>query len=178
MTGRTHLVGGVASLWLLTPLTLNSSTGDAGSIGLVAAAAALGALLPDLDARDSLVKRLKIGEIAPFALPALLLYRTLGHRGLLHSALGLLLAALVAGLPLSVWLGWSAGGGLMLGYLSHLLLDACTPSGIPLRYPNKHRWHLLPPSLRVTTGSPEEEIVFALLAVLALGLLLSFLAAA
>ena len=68
----------------------------------------------------------------------------------------------------------------MLGYASHLAADASTKSGLPLLYvpwfyPHKKRYHLLPPSLRFTTGSQAEEVLFPLLALLILLLLLSHL---
>ena len=96
MTWRTHLAGGIASLALLLPFTAGQDA------GLLALFAALGSLLPDLDARESRIKNLTLGlPFRPFLLPAFLLHRTLGHRGLLHSLAGLLLAALVLGLPLA-----------------------------------------------------------------------------
>jgi membrane-bound metal-dependent hydrolase YbcI (DUF457 family) len=54
--------------------------------------------------------------------------------------------------------------GLLLGYASHLALDACTVSGVPLLYPANRKCHLLPKLLRVVTSSPEEGLVFALVA--------------
>lgn len=49
MTWRTHLVGGIASLWLLHLLPGSLTTGsDASNLGLLALLAGLGALLPDL----------------------------------------------------------------------------------------------------------------------------------
>lgn len=145
-------------------------------MGLLAIAAGLGALLPNLDARESRIKNLTLGTgIAPFALPALALHRLLGHRGLLHSLLGLLLMALVVGLPIALYLEPGAALALLLGYASHLALDGATKSGIPFWFPNRRRVHLLPPKLRVTTGSEPEDIVLALLAMTTIALLLSSL---
>jgi inner membrane protein len=103
-------------------------------------------------------------------LPAVALHQALGHRGLLHSAAGLALLAVLVALPLGLWLGWQPAAALVLGYASHLALDASTRSGIPLCYPDRTRRFLLPPYLRVTTGSPEEEAVFLTLALLAFAL--------
>ncbi|WP_395143365.1 metal-dependent hydrolase [Armatimonas sp.] len=170
MTWRTHLAGGLATLWLLKPFV------PAESIGLLAIAAGLGALLPDLDARESRIKNLTLGTgIAPFALPAFALHRLLGHRGLLHSLLGLLLVALVVGLPIALYLEPVAAIALLLGYASHLALDASTKAGIPFWFPNRRRVHLLPPKLRITTGSEPEDIVLALLAMTAIAIMLTTL---
>ena len=90
----------------------------------------------------------------------------------MHSLLALLIISVVLGLPLALFLDPFAGVGLALGYLSHLVLDACTRSGIPLLWPEPGKMHLLPSGLRVVTGSKAEDIVFFLLAFAATGFLL------
>ena len=135
------------------------------------ALAALGALLPDLDASQSQIKHLTIAGVTPFAPLAVLLNRTLGHRSLLHSLVGWGAATLLL-LPLALVAGVGVPLALSLGYASHLATDACTKSGIPFFYPSRKRYHLLPRPLRLTTGSMAEEAVFALFAVLVAGLLL------
>jgi membrane-bound metal-dependent hydrolase YbcI (DUF457 family) len=50
---------------------------------------------------------------------------------------------------------------LSLGYASHLAGDACTRTGIPLLYPRRTHYHLLPHRTRVVTGSEYEELFFA-----------------
>ncbi len=170
MTWRTHALGGVASLWLLRPF---DAGGDAASVGLLAGLAALGALLPDLDAHESKIKHLTVARgVEPFALPSLVLSRLLGHRGLLHSLLGWGIAAVVLGVPTFLVVGFPPALALILGYGSHVLLDACTKHGVPLLYPRPGKWHALPPALRITTGSAAEDLFFLPLALLSLGLLL------
>lgn len=174
MTWRTHLLGGVGSLWLLRPL--ETTNNDLSNIGLLAAMAGLGALLPDLDARESKVKHLTLFKgVEPFALPSVLLSKMLGHRGLLHSLPGWGMMALLVGLPVALLAGWLPALALSLGYGSHLLLDACTKHGIPLLFPNEKRLHALPKMLRISTGSQAEDAFFALLALAVLPLLLSTL---
>ncbi len=147
--------------------SLSSTTGS--SPGLLVGAAALGALLPDLDATHSTIKYLRLGgrfqpfSIQPFRLPAHVLSHQLGHRGPLHSLAGIALLWLWLGLPTLLWLGWQPALALALGMLSHLLGDASTKSGVPILYPRPGRWHLLPKDLRLTTGSPEEDVVFGVL---------------
>lgn len=167
MTGPTHLALGVSTVWLLRvipgvvgPLSVQ----DGSSPGLLIGCAALGALLPDLDATRSTVKYLRLGRrFQPFLWPARILSHELGHRGPLHSLAGITLLWVWLGLPTLLWLGWKPALALALGMLSHLLGDASTRSGIPLLYPKRGRWHLLPPAQRLVTGSAAEDIVFGVL---------------
>ena len=165
--GRTHALAGVASLWVLQ--SVSSLTPD--TLAPLTIFAALGALLPDLDAAQSQIKYLSFGGLTPFAPLSVLVNRTLGHRGVLHSLVGWGAATLLV-LPLALFAPPSVPLALSLGYASHLATDACTKSGIPMLFPNRKRYHLLPRPLRLTTGSSAEEAVFALLAVLVAGLLL------
>ncbi len=180
---RTHVIAGVNTLWLLQPIpgVLTAET----LLPLVTAAT-LGALLPDLDAKESKIKSLHWRGVRPFAPLSELAYRTMGHRGPLHSLTGLLIAGTLAITcnwlsatlwphPLwgdSSWEGLWRGAAVALGYASHLATDACTRSGIPFFYithfyPDRRRYHLLPPGWRLTTGSPAEETLLAGLALLA-----------
>ena len=149
--------------------------------GLAAAACSIAALAVWSTAAHAQVnpawpKNLTLGTgIAPFALPAFALHRLLGHRGLLHSLLGLVLTGLIVGIPIALNLEPEAAIALLLGYASHLALDGVTKSGIPLWFPNRRRVHLLPPKLRITTGSEPEDIVLALLAMTAIAVLLASL---
>ena len=159
-------MGGIVSLWLLPPGV------PSGSIVLAIAFAVLGSLLPDLDARESKLSNFQVAGITPFKPAAQALNRRLGHRGMMHSLLALLILAIFFGLPLWLFLDPLAGVGLVLGYFSHLVLDACTRSGIPFYWPEPNRIYFLPPRLRVATGSWWEDIVFLLLTFAATGVLL------
>ena len=173
MTWSTHAILGINTLWLFEILPQGP---DPLNVGILAAVAAFGALLPDLDASQSKIKYLSISGLKPFYLPSEALHRWLGHRGLLHSLLGLGIVTLLV-LPLAVWWGWTVPLALLLGYASHLAADACTRFGVPLLYPRKQRYHLLPRPLRFVTGSQAEDMLFVLGAVAALCLLLRHLAA-
>ncbi|MCX6382467.1 MAG: restriction endonuclease [Armatimonadetes bacterium] len=171
MLWRTHALGGVASLFLLQALP----GGTAGAnFGVLATVAVLGALLPDLDSVQSKIKSLRIGEIRPFAPLANLLHASYGHRGALHSLTGLSIFGVLV-FPFAIVIGWQIPLSLWLGYASHLALDACTRSGIPLWSKSVDRVHLLPEKLRFVTGSMEEEALFALLGVVVILLLLRYL---
>jgi inner membrane protein len=119
----------------------------------VAACVLVGALLPDLD--------------TPTAWPGRWcrplsgwLERRLGHRTWTHSLPGLGLAVLLA-LPLALghW-HWPLAVG--LGYLSHLLVDAANPPGVPLFYPSPVR-AVFPgrEALRLVEGSGGETVLGA-----------------
>ncbi len=57
--------------------------------------------------------------------------------------------------PLGIW----PSAGFALGFLTHLIADGVTKSGLPL-IPNAHwRLHLLPRPLRILTGSSAETAV-------------------
>lgn len=173
MTWRTHLLVGVNALWPLAPLP-NVLTPE--GAGLLALAAGVGALLPDLDAARSKVRSLNVRGIRPLVPLSDALYRTFGHRGLLHSPLGWAGFGLLC-LPAALWWGWEPSLGLFLGYGSHLLADSATPSGIPAtglspRIVQGRRFHLLPRRLRIVTGSPAEDALLLPLAMCAALLLL------
>jgi len=177
MTWSTHALIGINTLWLVEalPPALDPFSVATFNIGVLAACAAFGALLPDLDAAQSKIKYLGVNGIQPFYWPAQVLHRHLGHRGVLHSLIGLGLAALLL-LPLAAWWSWAVPLAVLLGYASHLAADACTRSGIPFLYPRKRRYHLLPRTLRLVTGSSAEDALFAVCAVFVLLLLLRHLA--
>lgn len=99
-------------------------------------AAAVGGLLPDLDhPKSALGRRLRL-----ISLP---LSAVVGHRGITHSLLavsallGLLIYATSAPF-LGRWDGLISP--LIIGYLSHILGDSMTPSGVPLLWPHKRRF--------------------------------------
>ena len=168
MQWGTHIQFGLETLWLWQLAPAGAITGH---LPVVIACSAMGALLPDLDAAESKIKHLSIMRVKPFMLPAMAAHRQWGHRGFTHSVSAL--AALVpASLLLVPWLGWQGAVALLLGYASHLVADACTKTGIPILYPRRKRYWLLPAKLRVVTGSQSEEIVFALLSVSVIAYLL------
>lgn len=172
-------MAGLSTLWLLEAgsgigVLPSLSTEE---VALVAGAAAIGSLLPDLDAAQSKIKHLSVSGIKPFYLPSQMIFQTLGHRTLLHSLKGLAGVTVVAAL-LIPFTDWRIAWAMIAGYASHLALDACNPSGIPLLYPNRQKFHLLPRKWRISTGSPPEEIVFIFFALLSLLFFLTQLAAA
>lgn len=145
MTYKTHLTTGIATALLI-------SEGIQSPIGRIvfAAYAGLGALLPDVDHKGSV-----IGRYTP-------LFWGLKHRGYTHSLVGFLLFSLIL-IPLGVT---NASMGLIWGFMSHILADAFTVYGVYLFYPNTH-YHLRLGHIK--TGSIEETgfqaIVIALMVI-------------
>ncbi len=97
-----------------------------------------------------------------------------GHRGATHMLLitaalgaGAFFLGAAIGFP-SLWLWFTAG------YLSHLLLDMLTPSGLELLWPLWRRnLRLLPRPIAITTGTTGDTVLRVLLAGLGAWLLLA-----
>ena len=156
MMGPTHIIGG-----LLAGLSASAAAGlDTGQAIALTAGAVLASRLPDMDAK-----------INPG--PA--------HRGLPHSLVfgggGAILVVLVllgwmnstvgerqlaslsaAGGPVSPEAASMAVVGSGIGYLTHLVLDACTKSGIRLLLPKGRRIGL-PRRYSLRTGGTTERLV-------------------
>jgi|GEM_PF-361034 len=123
--------------------------------------AALGSLFPDIDTTASFIGRI-------FSPIALSLERRFGHRTITHSLLGMMVFALIF-ISLVFFRNKLFFICLILGYLSHILIDALNKSGVPLFYPNLIR-AVIPGNerFRITVAS-REEFIF-------LGILLAFTA--
>ncbi len=181
----TSLPTGALFLSLIIPSSVvNGQILNSQNIGALAAVAALAALLPDLDAPRSKIRSLALGPFRPLDPLGELLHGAWGHRGPLHSLLGLNVFGLICTLPLALLWGWVYGAAALLGYASHLALDAMTQRGVPLlpargkdrRWNLRHRRHLLPRVLRFVTGSSAEDVLQAFLFGAVLLLLLTRLA--
>lgn len=161
MLWRTHFVGGVL-LGGVYSFGIQQ-TSDVGSLGVMIGISGLGALLPDIDSPYS-----KSGRTSVLVSSAL--NTIVGHRGFFHSVLGLVA---VTGLIAFISWSWLPVGFvsqtliplLGAGYLSHLLLDALTPGGVPLLWPYRLNFRIP----IVKTGSLLERLV--VLPVLAVGTL-------
>lgn len=144
MLGKTHLAGGLATAagaCLLAKPELGT--------GIIwVAGCAFGSLLPDIDHKSStLGQKVKpvsavIGTVA-------------GHRNFFHWFLPYLILAVI--LHFAAPQADNIAFAVFLGVLSHLVLDALNPSGVPL-LPG-HRVHLL----RIHTGSGVDKAIGSLL---------------
>lgn len=117
MMGSTHAVAGLA----LGAAYANHLGAPPVAIAAGALVAAFFALLPDIDHPNATISRIK---------PLRLLFFWSSHRGFTHT---LLCAALVAALAHILAPEWA--GYVLIGYLSHLMLDVVTHTGIPLLWP-------------------------------------------
>lgn len=151
MKGLTHLILGANTAWLVVATGFHPA--------ILALVGAFGALVPDLDASDSTLKHIQAKGIKPFYIFAEILSGVFGHRGFMHSALGLAAWAVLASIAGTLW-GYPIGLTLFLGYASHLFADSLTPSGIPFFYPRHRRIVLLPREFAIQTGSLLEELLF------------------
>ncbi|MCY7710260.1 metal-dependent hydrolase [Bacillus safensis] len=145
MTGKTHIMGGIAA-----------STAVAYYYGFdpvtMAAAGSAGALIPDLCHTKS-----KIGR--KFPLLSTLISSVFGHRTFTHSLLFLLIIYFLATTYIP---NDSLSIGLLGGMASHLILDAGTVNGIKFLFPASIKVRL---PFYVKTGSTGEQVVLAALTV-------------
>lgn len=112
---------------------------------ILVAAAVIGSLLPDIDTSTSI-----ISSMLPFRGWPLCKIR---HRGFTHSLLG---ALFVAGLAFWLLQMPNIFIGLVVGYISHILADMVTPSGVQLLWPKRKRFRF---GFNVTTGSTAEYCI-------------------
>jgi inner membrane protein len=125
-------------------------------LALLAAAALIGATLPDLDHTGSWAGR----RLAPLSW----LVSLLGHRQATHSAL-----AVICGAALWHFTGQhQAALAVLVGYASHIAADMLTPAGVALFWPLAApvavpRW------LAIRTGSATEGVLGVLLVLALLG---------
>jgi inner membrane protein len=144
MLAATHVIFGVGLSLLAAKVTA------ADSLPLVVAAGAVGSLLPDIDHPKSTFGKV-IWPISG------IIGGIFGHRGITHSLLAVLAVAWFLWGHLPPW-----GLGLAVGYLSHLLADWLTPSGVPLMWPSRRMFHS-PYPIR-TGGAGEFLLSMALVA--------------
>jgi inner membrane protein len=154
MMGITHTTFGLlcsASAFSLASVSLHK---DLPAMGCTL----IGSLLPDIDSPRS-----SLGRLLPFISAPI--ERRWGHRTVTHcllalGGLGLLLSPLAFLRP-------GCYVGLLIGYLSHLLADCATKSGVPLLHPYPGLC-VMPGNerYRVLTGSLQEGVLLAVLLLL------------
>lgn len=152
MKGHTHALLGVVAAVAVHSVHPYLASGLP-RLGLALVAAAIGALLPDLDADESLIRHETHTARSDGPLGWLVSWIMPSHRGVTHSGLAAL-AMLVL-----VWLAphdWVIA--LAIGYVSHLLADMLTRGGVPVFWPVHWRLSLTP---MVTGGAGEYLIAFA-----------------
>lgn len=115
----------------------------------------IGALLPGLDTQRSW-----FGRLLPFVSHRL--EARFGHRQGWHSLGALLLVAVVT-IPLVLVAGWAAWAMILLGYVSHLVLDLLKPDGVMLLWPViRKRFAVFGGSVAVPGSGFENKLVLGL----------------
>ncbi|EJD6082050.1 MULTISPECIES: metal-dependent hydrolase [Providencia] len=159
MTAEGHLLFSVASLIMAHKLQLTPELAQGDWLHMVPGAL-LGALLPDIDHPSSLPGRL----LRIFSLP---ISKLCGHRGFTHSLVAwlLVMAACYQWIPIE----WQVPNDLiqafLLGYLSHLIADMLTPSGVPFLWPLPQRFCF--PIIRGKNSKRTERFIAVILTVCA-----------
>lgn len=197
MLGKSHLLVGLTAGVVLdsiahitgSPLTMAGSV----PLGLVVNKAifyfmvGFGALLPDIDNARSHMGR-KLGWVSKE------IQHIAGHRTLFHSILGLVLGSLLAiGLERLVEYLLGQRGfvfpaqligashlvffAVLFGCVMHIAADALTEGGVPLLWPNHHRFGFPPnPHWRFRTGDwPEYVIVYLFMLLVGIGIYMAYI---
>ncbi|MET1014078.1 MAG: metal-dependent hydrolase [Paenisporosarcina sp.] len=141
MTGKTHIIGGMAASLAISQMTLYDPA-------LMVGAGVVGGLIPDICHGGS-----KIGKTFP--LLSKLINTLFGHRSFTHSLLflfivGVLLRSFVSNEAVIV--------GIMAGMISHILLDMATKNGVKLLFPFTIRVRF---PVTTRTGGKVEDLVLA-----------------
>lgn len=118
---------------------------------------AIGALLPGLD-----TERSWLGRLLPFVSRRLV--ARFGQWHVLHSLVAVLLVAVFT-LPLALIVDWAPWALILLGYVSHLLVDLLRPDGLMLLWPvSRKRFAVLGRSVAARAGGLETRLLFGLAA--------------
>lgn len=148
MKGKTHIIGGVASTLAVAHYTYEDPL-------LLIGAGIVGALLPDICHGGS-----KIGKTFPVL--SKIVNFIFGHRSFTHS---LVFIVLIAFLIDTFFPNDAIKFGLIIGMISHYILDMATKSGIQLFFPLNFKVRF---PITTRTGSLAEKIIFSLLCLVSL----------
>ncbi|WP_077624037.1 metal-dependent hydrolase [Sediminibacillus massiliensis] len=143
MTGKTHIVGGIAASAVVLQLTPHDPI-------MLVIGGVFGSLFPDICHSGS-----KIGRKAPGL--SKIISSLFGHRTITHSLLFLILVQFL----LNSFVPYpDLNKGIMVGMVSHLVLDAATKNGIKLLYPLSLTIRF---PITIRTGSSFEKGILAVL---------------
>lgn len=149
MISVTHVSFGV----LLTEFVLTSLGVEPNTTTL--ALSAIGALLPDIDTPYS-----AIGRVFPFSK---FIEQKYGHRQITHSWIFIIMSLVIFS-PLILITGLMRYAGLIIGVISHIMIDMVNISGVPFFYPSPARF-VFPENKasRIEVNSKQEYIFLAIL---------------
>lgn len=146
MTGKTHIIGGMAASLAFAQVTYYDPV-------LLLGAGVVGAVIPDICHGGS-----KIGRTLPVV--SKLINLLFGHRSFTHS---LPFLFIVAALMNSFVVHDAVTAGILVGMGSHFVLDMATKNGIKLFFPVQVRVRF---PVTTRTGGAVESVVFTALSVL------------
>lgn len=179
MKARTHDIAAASSLLAVMAVLPQLPTVTFSTVILAVLANQIGGIIPDIDQPTApFWRNLPIGGIFGKIISKMLG----GHRFLTHSILGLALVGIAAHFLLlflqpimpsvqTSYVWWA----LMIGMLSHLLMDSFTKEGVPWLLPIPVKFGFPPiKNLRVTTGSWAETLVVIPALLIIAGVILSW----
>jgi inner membrane protein len=146
MTGKTHIIGGLAASLAFAQVSNYDPV-------LLVGAGVIGAVIPDICHGGS-----KVGRAFPVV--SKVINVLFGHRSFTHSLLFLVLMAILMN---SFVTNETVTAGILVGMASHLVLDMATRNGIKLLFPLKIRVRF---PLTTRTGGTVESMVLAALSLL------------
>ncbi|MFC6037907.1 metal-dependent hydrolase [Paenisporosarcina macmurdoensis] len=146
MTGKTHIIGGLAASLAFAQVTSYDPV-------LLVGAGVIGAVLPDICHGGS-----KIGRAFPVV--SKVINKIFGHRSFTHSLLFLVLIAVFMD---SFVTNEAVIAGILVGMGSHLVLDMATKNGIKLLFPLTIRVRF---PITTRTGGTVEHVVLTALSLL------------
>lgn len=163
MTGRTHDLAAFTALTIVV-VTVPLPAMTMATAVTAAIANLVGGIAPDIDEPTApFWRNLPVGGVVGKIFGAVVG----GHRFILHSIVGMLLAGLVVDLLLTfIKPSWPSLNGevvwwaFMIGYASHLVMDSLTKEGVPWLLPIPFKFGFPPfRRWRVTTGKKLEVLV-------------------
>jgi inner membrane protein len=146
MTGKTHIVGGIAASLAFAQISNYDPV-------ILVGAGVIGSLIPDICHGGS-----TIGRKFPFV--SKVVHSLFGHRSFTHSIVFLFLIGALLNLFVT---NESIITGVLVGMVSHFILDMATKNGIKLLFPFKVTVRF---PLTTRTGGTVEYLVFATLSLL------------
>lgn len=146
MTGKTHILGGIAASLAYAHIANEDPL-------VMVGAGIVGALLPDICHSGS-----KLGRKLP--LLSKVINKLFGHRTFTHS---LLFLVLIASLMNAFFPNEVVKTGIIVGMVSHYILDMATKNGIKLFFPLSLTVRF---PVTTRTGSKVEGVVFSILTII------------
>jgi inner membrane protein len=150
MTSLTHISFGILfTEFMLTSLGVKLSAP-------VLALSGISSLLPDIDTPKS-----ALGRVFPFSS---LIEQRYGHRQITHSWIFIVISLFLFSPVMLLSHGYIKYAGIIMGIVSHIMIDMVNLSGVPLFYPSPARF-VFPSdkSSRIEVNSRREYILLAML---------------